>query len=321
VTAQDILNLIDVALVDGKLDDAERKMLLSKAKSIGIDGAGLASMIESRQRTLSADGLVRVQIKKCPSCQAIIDKELMVTCEYCGASLSSTLSSNKVDEFHSRIMNMSSDRRHELIKSYPLPTEKNEIVAFLSLSTSLAVESLSFFPDIVFMSGEDERNRINERRAWLAKTQALISNSRVIYANDPSMQAILDGYSNQIEQRSRSIRNRRVSSIGVVYTLLAIVSINPIMYEVGVVTGVMDTLGRLLAISLALIPVAALSLIAFKRFQKGAYVSIVVGIAIVLMLISEDFREMLEDFVDDGGGTVVFIGFLGWLVYRKVTAK
>ena len=251
MTAQDILNLIDVALVDGKLDDAERKMLLSKAKSIGIDGAGLASMIESRQRTLSADGLVRVQIKKCPSCQAIIDKEMMVTCEYCGASLSSTLSSNKVDEFHSRIMNMSSDRRHELIKSYPLPTEKNEIVAFLSLSTSLAVESLSFFPDIVFMSGEDERNRINERRAWLAKTQALISNSRVIYANDPSMQAILDGYASKIVGRKKSIARRRFYSLSLLYAALTALSIEPVIYlNQGALAGLADTLLKLLLITM-----------------------------------------------------------------------
>lgn len=322
MNSQDIINLIDVALIDGKLDEAERKMLYHKAKSIGIDGASLASMIESRQRTMSVEGLVRPAIKKCPSCQAVVEKEMMLTCEYCGASLSSTLSSQKVDEFHSRIMKMGSDRRHEMIKSYPLPTEKNEIIAFLSLSTPLALEAYQFLPDLIALVGQDEKHRILERRAWLTKTQSLVSNSRVVYASDASMQAILDGYTGQLEQGRQQQKRKRMVASAVAVLFLSMISVNPYDYqEYGLQYGLQSTFSILLRSVLVLLPLALLLYIAVKRFQRGAYISVLFGLVVFLFFISEDFRDYFEDFWEDGGGTMMLIGFLSWLIYRGVKSN
>lgn len=319
MNTQDIVNLIDVALIDGKLDEAERKMLYQKAKSIGIDSAALASMIESRQRTLAVQGLVRPPLKKCPSCQAVIEKEMMLTCEYCGGSLSSTLSSQKVDEFHSRIMKISSDRRHEMIKSFPLPTEKNEIVAFLSLSTPLALEAYQFLPDVLPLIGQDEQHRILERRAWLSKTHSLVGNSRVVYAGDLSMQAILDGYAGQVEKSRQQQRRKRLATSFVALLVLAMVSVNPIDYqEYGLQYGLQATFAVLLRSVLFLLPVSLLLYVAVKRFQRGAYISVLFGLVVFLFFISEDFRDYFEDFWEDGGGQLMLIGFLSWLIYRGV---
>jgi hypothetical protein len=226
MNTQDLINLIDIALIDGKLDEMERKVLYQNAISIGMRTAELESLIESRRLALNSQRQVRSAARKCPSCQAVIHKEMMTSCEYCGASLTATLTSQKVDEFHSSLMKISSDRRHEMIKSYPLPTEKNEVIAFLSLATPLGLEAITISaiisstnPNLI---SRDDRSRFDERGAWLSKTQALIANSRAIYADDVSMQSILDKYEAQITQKKR---NRLVIIGAIILVLSAIIAL------------------------------------------------------------------------------------------------
>lgn len=331
MNTQDIINLIDLALIDGKLDEAERKMLYQMAKSIGIDSASLASMIESRQQMLSGEGLVRPAMKKCPSCQAVVEKEMMLTCEYCGASLSTTLSSQKVDEFHSRLMEMSSDRRHEMIKSYPLPTEKNEILAFLSLSTPLALESYRFLPDVLALVGQDEKHRILERHAWVTKTQSLVTNSRVVYATDAPMQAVLDGYTGQLEKARQHQKRMRLVLSAVAMSALVLISVNPTDYldghyvgevfvwECDILGGLQSTLVGIL--NSLLFPLAALLLyVVVKRFRGRAYIPVLVGL-VVIYFISEEFRDYFRFFWRELPIGALLFGFLSWLIYRGVTSK
>jgi hypothetical protein len=266
---QEIVNLIDITLIDGKLDEAERKMLVRQARAAGIDSAELESMIESRRLELNAGGLIRPATKKCPSCQALIQKEMMTSCEYCGASLTATLQSQRVDEFHSRLILVSSEKRHEMIKSYPLPTEKNEIIAFLSLSTPLALEAITFIPTLSILVGQDESHRNEERLAWLAKTQALIANSRVIYAGDTAMQAILDQYQAQIVSRKKEVRRNRLLTTATFVTVLIIANFKLGRFEVDFFWGLRKTTIGVLKMGVPSLLGIGLIYVVLKRWSIG----------------------------------------------------
>ncbi len=265
---QDIIGRIEIALIDGKLDDAERNVLYQTAVASGISSAELDALIESRRLALNASGQIRSAVQKCPSCLELIDKEMMTTCKRCGASLASTLSSKKVDEFHSSLMKLSTERRHELIKSYPLPTEKNEIVAFLSLSTPLAIEAFTFIPAVSFLVGQDERHRIDEQNAWLTKTQALISNSKVIYAGDSSMHQILDTYELQLVRKRKDINKYRVLTSVSLLLVLLVANFKAHRFEHDIFYGLRKTTIGVLKMASIAIPIIVASYIGIKRLSN-----------------------------------------------------
>lgn len=224
---EDLVKLIDLALVDGRLDGKERRQLIEHARQSGITQETLAKMIDARRAVMSAKGDLYPGVRRCPNCKAQIDDELLTACTYCNASLSHAVASNEFAEFHRRLMVTDGTKKVEMIKSYPLPTAKNDIVAFLSVAipayTTYSQHHRGILPIGAFLrfigaqSKQDEA-AYYEATAWKIKAMSTMSNARILHAADPAFSSIIKDFQSIIDAEVRAVRKRKIFGMAIAIT-------------------------------------------------------------------------------------------------------
>jgi len=157
--SQELENLIQATLEDGVLEENEKAALIKRAEREGVDIAELEiyinSLLQKRARELENEkNAVRKQAekekkeafgRKCPNCGAQVPP-LTLKCE-CGYEFtrkdsvsSSRQLMEKIEEIS--LSNANKDEVDKLIQQtislFPVPNTKEDIVEFLSLSSSYA---------------------------------------------------------------------------------------------------------------------------------------------------------------------------------------
>lgn len=171
-------------------------------------------------------------IRKCPSCGEIL-KTYDAICPTCGYELNEKKVSESMLVFHQKIMSEDNNKKKiELIKTYPVPNTKEDIIEFMLLSSSN-------FDLNEFLTSKN--NNVSE--AWFTKLELCYKKAKLMFDEGPQLAKITeiyDGVFNQIEswidknnkEYRRSILKRRLK-IGGVASLIAIpilVVIIAIMY-------------------------------------------------------------------------------------------
>jgi hypothetical protein len=189
-----LTELIDVALSDGMLNANEMQQLRKKAAELGIPEPVLIDLVDSRRDGLSRSNHVTpgtgfTRVLRCPRCGEPI-REVASICDWCGTSLTKLIDQESMRQFHERVMSSPLSDRSILISSYPLPLEKYEISAALSIAVPAARQltdeervQLSKLSGIGSNS-EFVRASMEISRAWAFKAHAIINNARVLYAHD-----------------------------------------------------------------------------------------------------------------------------------------
>jgi len=159
-----IENLINLALADGELTEKEKQILFRKAEAAGIDLDEFEMVLDAKlfekQQTLKAAAPSVVvtksdkfgDVKKCPACGAIVIS-FSAKCSDCGhefSNIETNVSIEKLFKLLTEIDNKPKEtfgmfqkdkelayesdlvqKKAEIIKNFPIPNTKNDILEFL----------------------------------------------------------------------------------------------------------------------------------------------------------------------------------------------
>lgn len=155
--SQELENLIQATLEDGKLEQYEKDALIKRAQAEGVDLTELEiyinSILQKRQRELEKEkkaAYAKAEKKKkeefgrvCPNCGRQVPP-LTLKCE-CGYEFTNQKAVSSVELFSSKLEKTRwMDEKLGIISTFPVPNSKEDIIDFLALSISSANKKLGF---------------------------------------------------------------------------------------------------------------------------------------------------------------------------------
>jgi hypothetical protein len=223
----EIENLINVALTDGEVTEKERAIILRKAESMGLDKDEVEMILDAKIHEKNNIQVKPIKekvgnIKTCPACGATV-KAMELGCNDCGNEFSNIKANSaildlvakieKIDlEKNSKISSLKGGARllqsadyivqkAELIRNYPVPNTKDDILEFLTYSTSKLTTNVSGNP-------------------WHAKAEEIIMKSRFLFKNDQMLLSTLDKYEKDIKNRKKG--EMVIVFVSIIFMLLAV---------------------------------------------------------------------------------------------------
>jgi hypothetical protein len=210
----EIEKLIDLALADSQITQKERNVILKKAIDLRVDADEVEMILDAKLHQLESSKPKQREkvgnIKTCPACGASV-KSFQFKCEDCGHEFQNTKIDGYINEFKKTIEQAISEKHilykykvnnvdyeipnetskdkavASLIKSYPLPKNKEDIIELLIYAYS-NYES-------------DENQKIwgiaipkPVKDAWYAKAKQAIELLEVYGEKDSQSQTIISRY-------------------------------------------------------------------------------------------------------------------------------
>ena len=257
----EIEKLIKLAIADGVITEKERGIILRKAEKLGeeidevemiIDGEiALASKELNKNQFGNSLSSKEGNFKKCPSCGASV-KSFQINCEDCGHEFKGTKAEGYLEDFK-KMIGKSISEKHILIKykvkdtEYEIPNEisKDKAVASLIKSYPLPNNKTDIIELLIYAYSNFESD-INKKilglsipkpvkYAWYSKAKQALELLEVYGEKDEQSQIIINRYRNYFKQPIKSLtptkKNRGclyyifmgfllITVIGVVYNLM-----------------------------------------------------------------------------------------------------
>ena len=231
--------LIDLALADGVLTDKERAVIQKKAESLGVDQDEFEMILEGKLHIAqkaaappppTADekpgSNKEGDLKKCPSCGAPVGS-FATKCEHCGHEFRNIDSNTSIKKLMQMLDNVESSRKNssaigsmmnqafggfmgsgdkvdtrkkEIIKNFPIPNTKEDILEFLALAVPNAKKVGNFFTSGAFNSPANARNKIHNDfvPVWQAKCEQIIMKARFSMKEDKKTLEEIEYYAKQL---------------------------------------------------------------------------------------------------------------------------
>jgi Flp pilus assembly protein TadB len=138
-------------------------------------------------------------------------------------------------------MSIPDAQRATYIRSFPLPTEKDDIVAILSLAVPLTMvheqhgnlSTADLILDSLGLLADEQREKLRiEASAWAAKVDAILQNAMVLYSRDSSFIQVLNQFQEKLERQSRRKKEKLKSLLLLLppLSLVVIVIANPSVF-------------------------------------------------------------------------------------------
>ena len=191
--------LIDMALIDGEITEAEKQVLLKRAMEEGIDLAEFEMILNAKiyEMKLKRNNTPQPSqsnkygdIKKCPACGAIV-ASYQGRCDECGHEFENIKANSTATQLADKLLCESDIRRKiEIIETFPIPITKADLIELLT----------SLKPRIM-----GEYNQMTD--AYLKKYQECIEKSKVAFAGDKQLAPFIADLP-QIEQRVKALKSQ-----------------------------------------------------------------------------------------------------------------
>lgn len=149
--SEELQKLIDASLVDGVITDKERAVIHKRAVQEGVDPDEVDVILEANVAKIrqTQESAVK-KVKKCPNCGEVIPV-MATSCKSCGYEFRNLEVSNSIKTLFAKLNSLESQRKEELndaridedpivikkkeiIRSFPVPNTKEDIIEFLSLA-------------------------------------------------------------------------------------------------------------------------------------------------------------------------------------------
>lgn len=218
--------LIHAALADGVLTEKEKQVLFKKAETMGIDLDEFEMVLDARlyekqhnnalaQHQKAAPTSTKYgDVKKCPGCGTMV-QSFTTKCPECGyefhgvgAVHSFSILSAKLEQISkqkdSGLLGLfiggvdKVDSKRTLIKSFPIPTTREDILEFLTMAAPLAKEAVhDTYREILGISWKDGGVEIDKdgiEGAWWTKCQQIVTKARIAMKEDPDTLAQVENF-------------------------------------------------------------------------------------------------------------------------------
>jgi uncharacterized tellurite resistance protein B-like protein len=227
----DLDNLIDIAFVDGIISQQEKEVLTKKAISLGIDIDEFQMILESKalnkqkiNESLATPKSNKLgDIRKCPACGAIAES-FQTSCSDCSHEFSNIAAnvsigklfemlneveskrkqesdggffgsfSKKLSDTYTNNLDAISKSKIEIIKNFPIPTTKNDILEFLILALPNAKKAGS-----IWTANQPEVKLHNEFvPVWKSKCEQIIMKAKFSMKEDKKTLDEIMAYANEL---------------------------------------------------------------------------------------------------------------------------
>ena len=216
----EIEKLIDLALANGEVTEKERNVILKKARELGIDEDEVEMVLDGKLHQLEASKPKQKEkagnIKTCPACGASV-KAFQIKCEDCGHEFRQTQSSINIKELQQKITKATSKDRPGIIQSFPIPTNKEDIIEFLTLSIPNSAP-MSDAEKLGYISPWKGANvelsyREAEIASWENKSNIVLKQARILFSGDLTMTQILNNYELQLKQNLSKESKKKIKAV------------------------------------------------------------------------------------------------------------
>ena len=276
------------------------KELPTGAKFCANCGTASVAPDNARRKTVY-DG----EVHKCPGCGELLGS-FTANCPVCGFELRGTKSSHTVINFAERLENAKSEeQRINLIRSFPIPNAKEDILEFMILASS----------------NFDAKLEKATTDAWLVKIEQCYQKGKLLFKDDFYFTGIQNAYdqaygkmkSNEKNKKKKTIITIALHTMGlwgglIIFLIAFMIDISPAyadtsVYHVG--AGAMMVFG---------------AYVVGKKFNSLQCA----GVGIVCGLLSMILGSLLDSvFYENGsmmmvvGGTVIIMSVVNLLKYTK----
>lgn len=202
--SEELNKLIEASLVDGVLTDKERAVIRKRALLEGVDPDEVDLMLDAEidKLRIQQESAVK-KVKKCPNCGEVIPA-MSVSCPSCGYEFRNSDVSKAVQELANRLNNAKYDTdRRTIIKNYPVPTSKEDIVELFHWALSNATGNN-------FLAG-----------AWQSLCEQIILKAKYSMGDDKLLAADIERYENFKRQKRKRILTI-VSAIGAIVLVIVL---------------------------------------------------------------------------------------------------
>ncbi len=243
----EIEKLIDLAIADGQITEKERNVIFKKAAEFGVDLDEVEMILDGKLHQLEANKPKEKEkvgnIKTCPACGASV-KAFQIKCDDCGHELQNTKKSEFLMEFKVFIEKIYSEQNPQskykigtkeylvdnesskeknisaLIKSYPLPKNREDIIELLiySYSNFESDENQKIF-------GINIEKPIKD--AWFSKAKQSLELLEVYGENDSQSQIIINRYRKYFDKSIEPKKNNKKGCLyifGIFFVIMIIIS-------------------------------------------------------------------------------------------------
>jgi hypothetical protein len=212
--------LIQLALADGELTEKEKQVLFKKAEAEGIDLDEFEMVLEARlfehnsaaasqpaqQQTAAPKSDKFGDIKKCPACGAIVES-FKTRCVDCGFEFRNDQANASIQQLFDLLMEVDRkqkgglsslfdmdntvNKKTQIIKNFPIPTSRENIIEFLIQAVPLSKHGGFFSND-----GPDE---VQIAKAWKAKCEQVMMKAKFAMSDDKALLAEIEKYAKELK--------------------------------------------------------------------------------------------------------------------------
>lgn len=145
-----------------------------------------------------------IKVMNCPQCGAAINTFLS-KCESCGTEFRGLEVAKSVKEFAQKLTEIDSDKqRIALIKAFPIPNMKEDIIEYMILASS----------NIGYSEGKYKDGDAKEyEEAWMAKFLQGYQKAKLVFVNDKEFSKIQEVYENTLMRRENADKERKVKAV------------------------------------------------------------------------------------------------------------
>ena len=233
---EQIESLINMALIDGELTEKEKQILFKKAESLNIDLDEFEMVLQGRlfekqqslnkvnvETTVSTKSDKLGDVKKCPACGGITTS-FSAKCVDCGhefSNIEANVSIEKLFKLLTEIENTPKEKfgmfqddkkeayesdlvqkKAEIIKNFPIPNTKNDILEFLTSALPHARKVKtgigSLFSSKLIGGVSDSYKEQEIGKAWKYKCEQIILKARFSLKEDKKALDEINVYANEL---------------------------------------------------------------------------------------------------------------------------
>ena len=250
----EIENLINMALANDEVTEKERAIILRKAETLGVDKDEVEMILDGKitlikneksltKGTNSSKSSKEGDIKKCPACGSSV-QSFTINCSSCGHEFRNTKTNSMIIDLIDHLEAIERiylpkyapsfevldyqkkkemcRKQSQIIKNFPIPNYKEDILEFLSLGISKSTT----------VSIEDSLNdsEASNTDAWREKSKEVLFKAKILFNADKYFTNELLRYESDLQKSIKSANMIPIITYFSIFIFVLLIIISAIIW-------------------------------------------------------------------------------------------